>query len=66
MSHKLNNPCCSCGKANPDLVNEFEYGCGKPCRKAKKFYKRVGKRLDELLDKVRELLNRRANDEQAD
>ena len=40
------------------LTNDCEYGCDNPCQKAKDFYKQVGNKLDELLDKCRQLLRK--------
>ena len=54
----MDNPCKNCGKANIDFVNECEYGCDNPCQKAKEFYKQVGNKLDELLDKCKQLLRK--------
>ncbi len=54
----MDNPCKYCDKANMDFVNDCEYGCDNPCQKAKDFYKKVGNKLDELLDKCRQLLRK--------
>jgi hypothetical protein len=51
----MDYPCKHCEKANMDYVSDFEYGCENPCEKAKDFYKRLGNKLDELLDRVKEM-----------
>ncbi len=55
---RMDNPCKYCDKANIDFVNECEYGCDNPCQKAKELYKQVGNKLDELLDKCKQLLRK--------
>lgn len=49
----MDNPCKECPKMNPELFEPFEYGCDKPCQKAKDFYKSLGCKLDGLLDKLK-------------
>lgn len=54
----MDNPCKHCDKANIHYVNDCEYGCGKPCQRAKDFYKSLGDELEMLLDKMAKLLER--------
>lgn len=49
-------PCKHCPNANPDFVNDAEYGCDTPCKSAKDFWDYVSKRLDDFLEKARALL----------
>ena len=56
MPNELKHPCFSCRKADLELVNMFEYGCDNPCKEAKLFFKYVNNRLDDLIDKARNLL----------
>lgn len=44
----MNNPCKCCDTSNIHYVNDYEYGCDKPCQKAKDFYKSVGDELEEM------------------
>lgn len=59
----MDNPCLHCDKANIDFVNECEYGCDHPCRRAKKFYRDLGDRLDALLCAAKALLQKGEDDE---
>lgn len=52
----MDNPCKCCDKANIHYVNDCEYGCDKPCKKAKDFYKSVGDQLEEILKKLGQLI----------
>lgn len=52
------NPCWKCKKANLDDVRDLEYGCEKPCRKARKYVKKLCHKLDELLIRVKRLLDK--------
>lgn len=54
----MDNPCKYCDKANMKFVDDLEYGCDKPCSKAKEFYKNVGCQLEKLLDRVYTALNK--------
>ncbi|HAU87717.1 MAG TPA: hypothetical protein DCW90_20185 [Lachnospiraceae bacterium] len=54
----MDNPCKHCDKANIHYVNDCEYGCDKPCQKAKDFYKSLGNELDEILKKLHELIEK--------
>ena len=45
----MDNPCKQCPQLNMAYLNDCEYGCDNPCRKAKEFYNSVGNKLDELL-----------------
>lgn len=54
----MDNPCKYCDKTNMDFVNDCEYGCDNPCQQAKDFYKQVGNKIDELLDKCKRLLRK--------
>jgi hypothetical protein len=48
-------PCKHCDEANMDFVNDCEYGCDNPCEQAKDFYKRLGNKIDGLLDRLKEM-----------
>ena len=61
---RMDNPCKYCNKANIDFVNNCEYGCDNPCEKAKDFWKKLSNKLDDLLDKLQQLL--RKEDEEND
>lgn len=52
----MDNPCKHCPKANPEFVNDCEYGCDAPCQSAKDFWETVNKQLDDLLKKAKDLL----------
>ncbi len=52
----MDNPCKHCPKANPDFVNDSEYGCNTPCKSAKDFWDTVSKQLDGLLERAKDLL----------
>ena len=52
----MDNPCKHCPKANPDFVNDSEYGCNTPCKSANDFWDTVSKRLDEMFERTRVLL----------
>lgn len=52
----MDNPCKRCPNANPDFVNDNEYGCNTPCKSAKDFWDDVNKHLDDLLKIARTLL----------
>ncbi|MBO5715553.1 MAG: hypothetical protein J6S23_04065 [Clostridia bacterium] len=52
----MDNPCKHCDKANPDFVNECEYGCDNPCQSAKDFYRVLNRQLDDLLKRAKDLL----------
>ena len=45
-------------KVNIDFVNNCEYGCDNPCEKAKDFWKELSNKLDDLLDKLQQLLRK--------
>ena len=45
----MDNPCKHCDKANPDFVNECEYGCDSPCNQVKEFYRVLCDKLDDLI-----------------
>ena len=53
----MDNPCKHCKLANPDFVNECEYGCDDPCQNAVDFWKTVSEQLDGLLNRAKDLLN---------
>lgn len=46
----MDNPCKNCDKANLEAVNDGEYGCDTPCKKATDFTAAISKSLDEILD----------------
>lgn len=50
----MDNPCKQCPELNMAYLDDCEYGCDNPCEKAKEFYSSVGKKLDELLDVVKQ------------
>ena len=50
----MDNPCKYCNKVIPEYLDDCEYGCDNPCEKAKEFYSSVGKKLDELLEAVKQ------------
>ena len=52
----MDNPCKHCPKANPDFVNDNEYGCDTPCQSAKDFWGTVSTQLDGLLKRAKDLL----------
>ena len=52
----MDNPCKECPKMTPELFEPFEYGCDNPCQEAKDFYNSVGKTLDDLLMRVKEMV----------
>lgn len=52
----MDNPCKHCDKANPDFVNECEYGCDNPCQSAKDFYRVLSRQLDDLLKRAKDIL----------
>lgn len=51
----MDNPCKQCPELNMVYINDCEYGCDNPCEKAKEFYGSIGKKLDELLDTVKQI-----------
>ena len=52
----MNLPCLECPQMNEKLFEPFEYGCEKPCQKAKDYYKSLGCKLDGLLDRLKEMV----------
>lgn len=50
----MDNPCKHCDKAVEDYLDDCEYCCDNTCEKAKEFYNSVGKKLDELLEAVKQ------------
>lgn len=54
----MDNPCKQCPELNMTYINDCEYGCDNPCKKAKDFWEQVGNKLDELLDKCQKLLRK--------
>ena len=59
----MDNPCKHCPMANPDFVNDNEYGCDTPCQNAKDFWKTVNEHLDDLI-KIAKILLREGGDEE--
>ncbi len=57
-SKTMDNPCKHCDKSNLDFVNDNEYGCSKPCKAVKDFYKWLGEKLDEMLRRISALGDR--------
>ena len=53
---KLYNPCFTCDKANIEEVHSFEYGCCDPCEEAEKYFEDIGKKIDGLLKRAKDLL----------
>ena len=53
----MDNPCKNCENARIEYLDDFEYGCDKPCEKAKEFYKILGNKLDELIGKIEKIIN---------
>lgn len=58
----MDNPCKHCKLANPDFVNEVEYGCDNPCQNAKDFYRVLNGQLDDLLKRVKDFLTKGATE----
>lgn len=50
----MDNPCKQCPELNMAYLDDCEYGCDNPCKKAKEFYSSVGNKLDELLKAVKQ------------
>ncbi len=55
---RMDSPCKYCDKANIDFVNDCEYGCDNPCKKAKDFYKEILDKIDILYDRARGILRK--------
>lgn len=53
----MDNPCKQCKYMDPQFLDNFEYGCESPCDKAKEFYEELGRRMDELLERIKKLMN---------
>lgn len=53
----MDNPCKQCKYMDPQFLDNFEYGCENPCVEAKEFYDKLGKRMDELIIKLKKLMN---------
>lgn len=58
----MDNPCKNCDKANIHYVSDFEYGCDNPCQKAEDFYESISGKLESLLNKINELLEKTESD----
>lgn len=50
----MDNPCKQCPELNMAYLDDCEYGCDNPCKKAKEFCSSVGNKLDELLKAVKQ------------
>lgn len=54
----MDNPCKQCKYMDPQFLDNFEYGCESPCDEAKEFYKELGRRMDELLERIKKVVDK--------